>query len=349
MTIFFSKVNRTSNSIDRLQDELNELGEKTDSIALKSDITHLLGTMSRMHANVSLALISERRLIGVLNVADKRSLEPFSSVEIDKIANAALAISAAFSNSNNVQRMKHQERLSAVGEMATGMAHEIRNPLGAIKSAAQLLTPSRHDPDSFTMLNIIIDEANRLDNVLSDFLLFARPSKAELSSLDVKDLLERIIRLVEAEITNVSFTLSLPDHLPLALGNRDQIHQVCLNLLRNSIQATSDNEGVVEIEVEVISEQLGGTLRERLSIAFVDHGAGIPDEDISKLFVPFFTTKQSGTGLGLPISQRLLAHHGSKINVLPNWAKELACLSISFSMKMVFDSLRRTNYYPQHG
>ena len=115
--------------------------------------------------------------------------------------------------------------------MATGMAHEIRNPLGAIKSAAQLLTPSRHDPDSFTMLNIIIDEANRLDNVLSDFLLFARPSKAELSSLDVKDLLERIIRLVEAEITNVSFTLSLPDHLPLALGNRDQIHQVCLNLL----------------------------------------------------------------------------------------------------------------------
>lgn len=339
--IFLEQVaDRRILSTDRLNDELNELRESVADLAMKSDIEHILDTMGRMHANVSLALVSERRLIGILNVADQRNLEPFSSVEIDKIANAALSVSAAFASSNSVQKMRHQERLSAVGEMATGMAHEIRNPLGAIKSAAQLLTPSSRDPDSDTMLNIIIDEANRLDHVLSDFLLFARPSRADLGPLDLGDLLSRIITLVEVEVQAVTITLDKPEALPMVLGNRDQIHQVCLNLLRNAIQATDDAGGEVIIEVDIITEKLGGTLRQRISVAFIDQGEGISDADMSKLFVPFFTTKQKGTGLGLPISQRLLAHHGSKIEV---FTRPGLGTRMSFDLFLFDDGVRHTS------
>jgi two-component system, NtrC family, sensor histidine kinase HydH len=327
-------------STDRLHDELNELGESVDDVALKSDIEHILSTMDRMHANVSLALISERRLIGIVNLADQRSLEPFSSVEIDKIANAALSVSAAFASSNSVQRMRHQERLSAVGEMATGMAHEIRNPLGAIKSAAQLLSPSTRDPDSDTMLNIIIDEANRLDHVLSDFLLFARPSRADLGPLELIDLLSRIITLVTVEVQTIEIELRAPESLPQVLGNRDQIHQVCLNLLRNAIQATGEGGGKIEIEVELVTERLAGTLRQRVRVSFIDHGDGIPEDDIKKLFVPFFTTKQKGTGLGLPISQRLLGHHGSKIDVFTQTG---IGTRMSFDLFLFDDGVRHTS------
>ena len=327
-------------STDRLQEALYDLSGSMEDSAQRTVIEHVIATMGRLNANVSFALISERRLIGILNVADQRSLEPFSSVEIERIANAALSISAAFANSESVQRIRDQERLSAVGEMATGMAHEIRNPLGAIKSAAQLLSPSVDDDESDTMLQIIVDEANRLDLVLSDFLLFARPSQADLAEVDVVELIERIHKLLEAEVNDITLKVKTEGAIPTVLGNRDQLHQVCLNLIRNAIQASTKESSEILVEVENVMERVGVTTRQRVQITFVDSGPGIPQADLSKLFVPFFTTKQSGTGLGLAISQRILAHHGSKIEV---WSEMGVGTRMAFRLFRFEDGVRHTS------
>ena len=327
-------------STDRLQEALYDLSDSIEDSAQRTVIEHVIATMGRLNANVSFALVSDKRLIGILNVADQRSLEPFSSVEIERISNAALSISAAFANSESVQKIRDQERLSAVGEMATGMAHEIRNPLGAIKSAAQLLTPDTQDSDSDAMLQIIIDEANRLDMVLSDFLLFARPSQADLGEVDIVELIERINKLVEAELTNTQLSLKTTGKIPIVLGHRDQLHQVCLNLLRNAIQASNEAAAEVEVHVELVRERVLNTERQRVQVTFIDKGPGIPQSDLNKLFVPFFTTKQSGTGLGLAISQRILAHHGTKINV---WSEIGVGTRMAFRLFRFEDGVRHTS------
>ena len=185
-----------------------------------------------------------------------------------------------------------------------------------------------------------MDEANRLDLVLSDFLLFARPSQAELAEVDIVELIDRINRLVEAEVNDLKLVIKTNERIPSVLGNRDQLHQVCLNLIRNAIQASTEDSGEIRVEIENIVERVGASQRHRVQVTFVDFGPGIPRTDLSKLFVPFFTTKQSGTGLGLAISQRILSHHGSKIEV---WSELGVGTRMAFRLFRYEDGVRHTS------
>ena len=115
--------------------------------------------------------------------------------------------------------------------------------------------------------------------------------KAELHHL--VELVARINKLVEAELTQTELAVHINGEIPTVLGNRDQLHQVCLNLLRNAIQASSEDSGTVEIHIENVVERIANTQRHRVQVTFVDDGPGIPQSDMSKLFVPFFTTKTS--------------------------------------------------------
>jgi two-component system sensor histidine kinase HydH len=230
-------------------------------------------------------------------------------------------------NSQLFERMKERDRLAALGEMAAGLAHEIRNPLGAIKGAAQYLNPPGHPGDEGDFLRIIVEEVNRLNGVVTEFLDYARPLKSSLAPADVNDILSRTLRLLESQglPAGVSVALRLDDQLPPALGDAEQLKQVFINLALNALQAMP-NGGALNITTSVLTASSGwrfaavgpsGRPSEAgtVEIRFRDTGEGISEEALERIFIPFYTTKEKGTGLGLAICQRIVKAHNGTLTV----------------------------------
>ena len=189
--------------------------------------------------------------------------------------------------------------------------------MGAIKSAAQLLAPAEVDPESDALFGVIIDETNRLHEVLGQFLSFARPYQGELEEVDIGMILKRVATLVsvDAEGKPLAVKLEVERGLPKVLGAPDQLYQAILNLAINGSQAM-DEEGTLTLGAQLVSEEYapgGHGRRRKIEVLVRDDGPGIDEETQRNLFIPFFTTKRRGTGLGLPISLRILQHHGSDI------------------------------------
>ena len=228
-------------------------------------------------------------------------------------------------NSQLFERMKERDRLAALGEMAAGLAHEIRNPLGAIKGAAQYLSPAGIPGDDADLMQVIVEEVNRLNGVVTEFLDYARPIKSQLAPIDVNDVLQRTVKLLQSQglPPGLTIDLRLSDELPPAVGDAEQLTQVFLNLALNAIQAMPKG-GTLTIRTgrwrphrpwrfaEVGPSRTRKPASRAVEIRFRDTGEGIPEEARERIFIPFYTTKDKGTGLGLAIVQRIVkAHNGS--------------------------------------
>jgi signal transduction histidine kinase len=244
---------------------------------------------------------------------------------VDLFRGVAAQLVITLQNSKLYERMKERDRLAALGEMAAGLAHEIRNPLGAIKGAAQLLLPTDAVPEppeqSKEFLTIIVEEANRLNKVVSQFLEYSRPYRGEPQPLDVNEVVRKSAQLVSPPpLPNgetpppVEVVLSLADELPRVRADAEQLRQVFLNLAINAVQAMSSG-GKLVISTAPRTGGRRGAPAQFLEIRFRDTGPGIPAPELKNLFIPFYTTKDKGTGLGLPISQRIIENHGGTIEV----------------------------------
>ncbi|MCK6570099.1 ATP-binding protein [Myxococcota bacterium] len=299
--------------VDRERDELP--GEAAESPQAQR-LDAIRGTMRELSAGLSFALVSGERMLGFLNLKDERLREPFSSAEIRLILSLAGHMATALENSEHFERLKERERLSALGEMSAGLAHEIRNPLGAIKGAGQLLDPAKLDPEQRDMVEVILAEVDRLNEVVSQFLDYARPYRGAPQAVELNPLLERVGRLLRAQehASPVEVRLALTPNLPAVRADPAQLEQVFLNLARNALEAMEGGAagGVLTMATEVLETE-GPT--PRVQVRFVDTGPGIPDEVLRNLFIPFFTTKRKGTGLGLAICQRIVQNHGGTIAV----------------------------------
>ncbi|MFY0544288.1 PAS domain-containing sensor histidine kinase [Brevibacillus sp. H7] len=206
------------------------------------------------------------------------------------------------------EMVRKSELLSVVGQLAAGVAHEIRNPLTSLKGFVQLL--QSHVQDKQDYLSIMLSELNRIEYIISEFLVLAKPQNVVYKERDVRPLLEHIIALAEthAIMHNVQIAAVYEKELPLVKCEENQLKQVFLNLLKNAVEAMS---GGGEVRVEVRWEQ-----QKNLLIRFVDQGCGIAEERIPKLGEPFYTTKEKGTGLGLMVSYKIIENHGGTINVI---------------------------------
>jgi PAS domain S-box-containing protein len=206
------------------------------------------------------------------------------------------------------QRTWQAERLAELGVLASGLAHEIRNPLNTIRFNLLNLQdgiaqPQTNPSEVATMVTDIADEVNRLEVIMRDFLRLARPDPAEMEAVDIRDLLERVARLVEgprrAQNVELSWDAS-PD--ALAMADPNQLKQVLLNLVLNAQQAMPQG-GRLSLR--------GLAPADAVLIEVADTGSGIPEDVREKLFRPFFSTKKAGTGLGLSICRRLVEQmHG---------------------------------------
>lgn len=217
-------------------------------------------------------------------------------------------------------RSRDKERLATLGEMAAGLAHEIRNPLGAIKGAAQFLDPGPERPDS-QFLRIIVEETDRLNRVVTQFLDYSKPNTADRSRIDLSVVAEKTIELLRADVPDGMRLDFNPAPEPAwVMAAPEQIKQVLLNLAQNSFRALEGSPrgpGAGNDQAQVLlSVQVRGQGDDaRVHVIVEDNGPGIVRGNLEKLFIPFFTTRPSGTGLGLSISQKIMEAHGGQIEV----------------------------------
>ncbi|MDB4969745.1 MAG: signal transduction histidine kinase, nitrogen specific, NtrB [Myxococcales bacterium] len=332
---FFERINATrlgAVSIEQLEREHSAKGAAPEPET--ETIDAIARTLDEMNAALCIPVVADEQIIGLLGLKDERVREAYATDEIDLFRGVAAQIAITVQNSKLYERMKERDRLAALGEMAAGLAHEIRNPLGAIKGAAQLLIPqgdAAHPllgdghgvpAEAREFLGIIVEEANRLNRVVSQFLDYARPYRGEPQPLDVNEVVRKTAQLVTPPpLPSVDGTeaappvevhLQLADELPRARADAEQLRQVFLNLAINGVQAMPSGG---KLTISTALRKAGRRSTPMLEVRFRDTGVGIPGQELKNLFIPFYTTKDKGTGLGLPISQRIIENHGGTIEV----------------------------------
>lgn len=208
------------------------------------------------------------------------------------------------------ERLAHAERLSSMGEMAAGISHEIRNPLGIIRSSAELLKKkvAKFDPKN-TIPDIIVEEASRLNRIITDFINYAKPRSPNFASCRVEEIIDKNITFLETQIKEQGYVIkkNYQNSLPEVMADSTMLYQSFLNVLINSMQAMPDG-GRILIEVSA-SDHI-------VTLHFDDEGQGIPHENLEKIWDPFFTTKEMGTGLGLGIVKNIIESHAGSIQIV---------------------------------
>ncbi|NPC53593.1 GAF domain-containing protein, partial [Corallococcus exiguus] len=272
----------------------------------------------QMKAGISVPLMGNDRVIGFLNLWDERVPEAYASDEIALILEVSERMATVLENSKLYEKIRERDRLAALGEMAAGLAHEIRNPLGAIKGAAQCLDPRKLTGEDGEFLDVIVEEVNRLNGVVTAFLDYSRPLKQNFGPTDLNEVVTRTMRLIQNDMPpTAGLAVELDLRLPRSEGDAEQLKQVLINLVQNAVQALGPQPGRITVRTE--KPERFGDLRsaggEFVEVRVSDDGPGIPADQQTHIFVPFFTTKQKGTGLGLAICQRIVKNHGGSISV----------------------------------
>jgi len=213
--------------------------------------------------------------------------------------------------------LRRADRLSSLGLLTAGLAHEIRNPLVAIRTFTQLL-PERYDDADFRegFQGLALREVDRICGLINDLLGFARPSKPNVAPENVNDVVDNIARILDSQAKEKSVEIlrRFGDDLPKVWIDREQMKQVFMNLILNAIQATKDGGSIV-LSTRISAKSDTELIREYVQIEVRDSGIGIPQENLEQIFDPFFTSKDEGSGLGLAVSHQIVQEHGGFVTV----------------------------------
>jgi two-component system, NtrC family, nitrogen regulation sensor histidine kinase GlnL len=217
--------------------------------------------------------------------------------------------------------LKRADRLATVGTLAAGLAHEIRNPLGGIKGAAQLLRRSFDEqPQLREYTDIMIREVDRVNQLIEHLLDLSRPAQLTFAPINIHEILDDVLLLEGQAVSNKDIAIKkiFDPSLPPIRGDRVRLTQVFLNLVKNAFQAMNRG-GTLTVMTRLETDfhiRERGTARNRLIwIDIADEGSGIKEQDLPQIFSPFFTTKNNGTGLGLATSYAIVKEHGGLIRV----------------------------------
>ena len=262
-------------------------------------------------------LIFKNRALGLLAVDNKYSQTPLSLLNQDVISSLASQIALAIENiclnRETIEAQKqaaHAERLAALGTMTAGFAHEIKNPMVALKTFTDLL-PAKFQNKSFQekYMEVVPIEIKRVNDLVEEMLTLSRTRKLTLLPLNIRDVINAVENLLKPEFKehDIRFYLEAKS-LPRVSGVKDQLKQVFLNLFRNAIDAMPQG-GELRVSCAIQEEQ------RQLQVKVTDTGIGISEERIAHVFEPFYTTRHEGTGLGLSITHKIIDDHGGMISV----------------------------------
>ncbi|MHC0038654.1 ATP-binding protein [Pseudoneobacillus sp. C159] len=205
-------------------------------------------------------------------------------------------------------RLKKSDTLNVVGELAAGIAHEIRNPMTALKGFIQLLQ-GEFNEDRSLYFQVILSELNRIDSIINEFLILAKPQVVKYSLADLTQIMKETVELLSAQavLFNVQFEVYYESSLPFVYCEPNQLKKVFVNLIKNAIEVMQQG-GQIRIRIEKEGEH-------SVHISIQDQGSGISAEKLKKLGEPFYTTKERGTGLGLMVSYKIIEEHSGRIEV----------------------------------
>jgi nitrogen-specific signal transduction histidine kinase len=211
------------------------------------------------------------------------------------------------------------DRLSYIGLVASGLAHEIKNPLTAIRGAAQLLAKEiPPGTESIQCCRVIVEETDRMNRLLEELLTLGRPHRIEVRPVNINQILDELILLESKSPTTrgIEFIKEFDPSLPYVPGDEARLKQVFLNLIRNAIEAMKER-GTVRVRSKFATEYVtmdpGEKKKTHIIVEIEDNGPGIPEEEQEKIFIPFYTTKPKGTGLGLPLCLQIIEEHKGTI------------------------------------
>lgn len=280
----------------------------------------LLGGLDALNADLVLPLRVQGNVVGFLCLRDERLADAFASDEIAALIAVCDQLAVNVENSRLFGVLRERDRLAALGEMSAGLAHEIRNPLAAIKGAAQELDPNTLKGEDRELMEIIVDEVNRLNGVVSEFLDYSRPFRGTFVALSVNDAVRRTAQLMQHDLATMDLVVDLDEDLPDINGDAERLQQVLINLVLNAADAMG-RTGKVSLATRAVETfkdaALLGVKAPTRSVEIIvrDEGPGMSQKVLQQIFIPFFTTKDRGTGLGLALCQRIVQHHGGVIEV----------------------------------
>jgi signal transduction histidine kinase len=256
------------------------------------------------------------RLVGLLALGPRGDGRLYTDEDLGLVATVSNQVAIALENARLYEELRESRaevgrasRLSALGMLAAGLAHEIRNPLVAVKTFLDLLPHRLNDPEFMTTFrDLSLSELRRVTDLISDLLTLGKSPSAERCPVALDVALEPVLRLMEstARKSGVEVVIHVQPNLPSVWGDADQLKQIVLNLLLNAIEA-STRGGRVTLALTAS--------RDVVEISVADQGAGIPPERLDAIFQPFFTTKETGTGLGLPLVHQMVVEHDGDITV----------------------------------
>lgn len=245
-------------------------------------------------------------------ISDKRyyQLESASYFDADVDQNINLYLVKDTTEMRLLQdQVRHKEKMAAVGQLAAGIAHEIRNPLAGISGSIELLSQDAKNPDDQKLMKIILKEIDRLNNLITDFLDYSKPETNPDQKIDLALILDEVLQNIKLSPTtpqNLNYQIQIQSCY--ILGFSDKLKQVFLNIIVNAIQAMKDQTNPV---LKIKTEQS----ENHIIVEVQDNGAGMSAETQKRIFEPFYTTKSKGTGLGLAITHKVIESHSAEVKI----------------------------------
>ncbi len=330
--VYRATVNSTLNTPQQLTSEsgMVRFFQRTKAQVLResAEDSRAIQLLRELRAHIAMPIFQGDDLVAIwamrTSLAGESAYTSFTNAEIDLLVKAASEVSSVLDQVNYFERMESQQRLAALGEMSAALAHEIRNPLGAIQGAAMLLetSPTLQAAEDRECLSILKSELERLQQTVDQYLHFARRTESMIES-DIQLVIQKAIKAADIKarktLTKVHFEVK-PEGI-LLFTDPLKLEQVLINLIQNACEAFSKN---IYIEIQQTETQI--------DIGVRDDGPGIPADVLPSIFTPLFTTKKAGSGLGLPICKKIVDSLGGELRV-----QSQVGIGTTFSIK-----LRRT-------
>lgn len=289
----------------KLEDKVSDASPQMEKI---KEILHTTLSNKNSSANVELNFYSEK---------DQRFI--YVELNTSLLRNTSGEVIGAIADIRDIthrkrieEEMVRVEKLASLGELSAGMAHEIRNPLAGMKTSAQVLGKRLHAGSDKILVDGIITSIDRMNNTVTDLLNFSRPKQSCLAPIDLPEIIDQSLTMIRENFkkSNINLVLDYEKSLPKAMVDKEQMQQVCINLMLNALKAMPHG-GTLSVSVRKGQAPSHGFLK----LSFIDTGTGIKKEHLSKIFNPFFTCDPKGTGLGLSIVQKLLEKNNGNIQI----------------------------------
>ncbi|MFC1726849.1 ATP-binding protein, partial [candidate division KSB1 bacterium] len=270
-------------------------------------------------------LIVMNRITGLICLSKKVTGEEIGDDVLEMLTTLLGQSALAFENAylyqqqqNRLKRMYRADRLATLGQLSAGAAHEIRNPLTSIRSTIQYLKKSFKDEENIQLVNELMEEVDRINDIIEGLLSFSKPGKPLKENINLNQVIQQTIHLVEtgAKKKNINIEFNSKTQQNELIADPSQLKQVFLNIIMNATQAI-ERDGKIDITLEKKKkyEKYSDNPENYFFIIIQDNGEGIPMKNIEHIFDPFFTTKKDGTGLGLSISYSIVQQHGGEIEI----------------------------------